>query len=234
VSLHRSSDEQPVKIAPPFRTLHLRYPVETSAKLSPKASKRHPTMPAFQLDPDQINDLLSYLKSSNKSVTAASCLPYRVCTSSDDIFASRPNASLNAATAAGGSTLSNFWLASNRRDAITFRSCRQSSPIIRSQPSALNPPRSGMPGIDQKLEVRLSAIGAQRRVGNIIILKASISLACSSFGMASPEKIANPGTSFAARTAFAVSRALRRGRSGIPIVLDGLARRFRFCGARKS
>ena len=30
----------PLKIAPPFRTLHLRYPVETpSAKLSPKASK---------------------------------------------------------------------------------------------------------------------------------------------------------------------------------------------------
>src|SRR6266568_460090 len=47
--------------------------------------------------------------------------PYRVCTVQAIIsFASRPNASLNAATAAGGSTLSNFWLASNRRDAITF------------------------------------------------------------------------------------------------------------------
>lgn len=55
--------QSPLKIAPPFRTLHLRYPVETLAEaLAEGIVTGHPTMPAFQLDPDQINDLLSYLK----------------------------------------------------------------------------------------------------------------------------------------------------------------------------
>ena len=53
----------PLKIAPPFRTLHLHYPVETLGEaLAEGIVTGHPTMPAFQLDPDQINDLLSYLK----------------------------------------------------------------------------------------------------------------------------------------------------------------------------
>jgi cytochrome c len=53
----------PLKIAPPFRTLHKRYPVETlSEALAEGISTGHPTMPAFQLDPDQIGDLLAYLK----------------------------------------------------------------------------------------------------------------------------------------------------------------------------
>ena len=52
----------PLKIAPPF-PLHLRYPVETLGEaLAEGIVTGHPTMPAFQLDPDQINDLLSYLK----------------------------------------------------------------------------------------------------------------------------------------------------------------------------
>lgn len=56
--------QSPLKIAPPFRTLHLRYPVETLGEaLAEGIETGHPTMPAFQLDPDQINDLLSYLKS---------------------------------------------------------------------------------------------------------------------------------------------------------------------------
>jgi cytochrome c len=56
--------QSPVKIAPPFRTLHLRYPVETLGEaLAEGIETGHPTMPAFQLDPDQIHDLLSYLKS---------------------------------------------------------------------------------------------------------------------------------------------------------------------------
>ena len=54
----------PLKIAPPFRTLHLRYPVETLGEaLAEGIETGHPTMPTFQLDPDQIHDLLSYLKS---------------------------------------------------------------------------------------------------------------------------------------------------------------------------
>jgi cytochrome c len=53
----------PLKIAPPFRTLHERYPIETLAEaLAEGIVTGHPTMPEFQLDPDQINDLLAYLK----------------------------------------------------------------------------------------------------------------------------------------------------------------------------
>lgn len=53
----------PLKIAPPFRTLHLRYPIETLAEaLAEGISTGHPAMPAVELDPDQIHDLLSYLK----------------------------------------------------------------------------------------------------------------------------------------------------------------------------
>jgi mono/diheme cytochrome c family protein len=62
-SIDRSS-ESPLKIAPPFRTLHEHYPVETLAEaLAEGIETGHPTMPTFQLDPDQIHDLLSYLKS---------------------------------------------------------------------------------------------------------------------------------------------------------------------------
>jgi cytochrome c len=53
----------PLSVAPPFRTLHNRYPVETlSEALAEGIETGHPTMPAFQLDPDQIHDLLSFLK----------------------------------------------------------------------------------------------------------------------------------------------------------------------------
>jgi len=53
----------PLKIAPPFRTLHKRYPVETIGEaLAEGIYTGHPTMPAFQLGPDQIGDLLAYLK----------------------------------------------------------------------------------------------------------------------------------------------------------------------------
>lgn len=54
----------PLAIAPPFRELHRRYPIETlSEAFAEGIYTGHPTMPAFQLDPDQINDLLSFLKS---------------------------------------------------------------------------------------------------------------------------------------------------------------------------
>jgi cytochrome c len=55
--------ESPLKIAPPFRTLHKRYPVESLAEaLAEGIQTGHPTMPEFRLEPDQIHDLLSYLK----------------------------------------------------------------------------------------------------------------------------------------------------------------------------
>jgi cytochrome c len=53
----------PLKIAPPFRTLHLRYPIDTlEESLAEGIVTSHPTMPVFQLEPDQIHDVISYLK----------------------------------------------------------------------------------------------------------------------------------------------------------------------------
>jgi mono/diheme cytochrome c family protein len=55
--------ESPLRIAPPFRTLHERYPIETLEEaLAEGIMTGHPTMPVFRLDPDQIHDLLAYLK----------------------------------------------------------------------------------------------------------------------------------------------------------------------------
>ena len=54
----------PLKIAPPFRTLHLRYPVESlQESLGEGIITGHPTMPEFRLDPGQVGDVIAYLKS---------------------------------------------------------------------------------------------------------------------------------------------------------------------------
>ncbi|WP_315763236.1 MULTISPECIES: cytochrome c [unclassified Bradyrhizobium] len=56
--------DSPLKPAPPFRTLHQRYPVESlSEALAEGIVTGHPVMPQFKLAPEQIHDLLSYLKS---------------------------------------------------------------------------------------------------------------------------------------------------------------------------
>lgn len=56
--------ESPLRIAPPFRTLHKRYPVDTLAEaLAEGIVTGHPTMPEFRLDGAQIGDLIAYLKS---------------------------------------------------------------------------------------------------------------------------------------------------------------------------
>lgn len=53
----------PMPIAPPFRTLHESYPVETLEEaLAEGIVTGHPTMPEFQLDLAQIADLIAYLK----------------------------------------------------------------------------------------------------------------------------------------------------------------------------
>ena len=50
--------------APAFRTLHTRYPVENLAEAFAEGfTTGHPSMPEFQLDAAQINDLIAYLKS---------------------------------------------------------------------------------------------------------------------------------------------------------------------------
>jgi cytochrome c len=55
--------KSPLEVAPPFRALHLRYPIETLAEaLAEGISTGHPAMPEVELNPDQIHDLLSYLK----------------------------------------------------------------------------------------------------------------------------------------------------------------------------
>jgi len=49
--------------APPLRDLHRRYPIETLGEaLAEGIYTGHADMPAFELSPDQIHDLLSYLK----------------------------------------------------------------------------------------------------------------------------------------------------------------------------
>ncbi len=56
--------ESPIPEAPPFRTLHTRYPIEDLAEAFAEGiTTGHPSMPQFELDPAQINDLLAYLES---------------------------------------------------------------------------------------------------------------------------------------------------------------------------
>lgn len=53
----------PLKIAPPFRTLHERYPVDTLQEaLAEGIVTGHPTMPEFRFDADQVGDFIAYLK----------------------------------------------------------------------------------------------------------------------------------------------------------------------------
>jgi mono/diheme cytochrome c family protein len=54
----------PLSIAPPFRTLHRRYPVESLEEaLGEGIVTGHPSMPEFRLDGAQINDFIAFLKS---------------------------------------------------------------------------------------------------------------------------------------------------------------------------
>jgi mono/diheme cytochrome c family protein len=56
--------ESPLRAAPAFRVLHLRYPVETLAEaLAEGIVTAHPAMPQFRLEVAQIGDLIAYLKS---------------------------------------------------------------------------------------------------------------------------------------------------------------------------
>jgi cytochrome c len=54
----------PRRDATPFRTLHKKYPVETlEDALAEGLSTGHPRMPEFRLDPGQVGDFISFLKS---------------------------------------------------------------------------------------------------------------------------------------------------------------------------
>jgi cytochrome c len=54
----------PLKIAPPFRELHLRYPVESLQEALVEGIRTgHVNMPEFQLDAGQASDVIAFLKS---------------------------------------------------------------------------------------------------------------------------------------------------------------------------
>jgi cytochrome c len=54
--------DSPLTIAPPFRTLHLKFPIESlRRRLAEGIVADHPTM-QFRLDPDQIADVMTYLQ----------------------------------------------------------------------------------------------------------------------------------------------------------------------------
>jgi mono/diheme cytochrome c family protein len=54
----------PLAIAPPFRTLHEKYPVENLQEaLAEGISTGHPTMPEFRFDRGQVNEFISFLTS---------------------------------------------------------------------------------------------------------------------------------------------------------------------------
>ncbi|MGA7072781.1 MAG: cytochrome c [Bradyrhizobium sp.] len=53
----------PLKIAPPFRTLHERYPVGMlEESLAEGIVTGHPAMPEFRFEGDQIGDFMAFLK----------------------------------------------------------------------------------------------------------------------------------------------------------------------------
>jgi mono/diheme cytochrome c family protein len=53
----------PLAIAPPFRELHKRYPVESLQEAFAEGIQTgHQNMPQFRLEPDQIGDVIAYLK----------------------------------------------------------------------------------------------------------------------------------------------------------------------------
>jgi len=61
-SIERSGSS-PLYPAPPFRELHSRYPVEAlEESLAEGIVTGHADMPEFELNPDQIDDLIAFLK----------------------------------------------------------------------------------------------------------------------------------------------------------------------------
>ena len=55
--------ESPLAVAPAFRTLHLKYPIESLERpLTEGIIASHPTMPQFRFESDQVVDIIAYLK----------------------------------------------------------------------------------------------------------------------------------------------------------------------------
>jgi cytochrome c len=63
-------------MAPPFRELHKRYPVDNLAEaLAEGILTGHPQMPEFRLSPREIDDLIAYLKTLQTHRTASDAGP---------------------------------------------------------------------------------------------------------------------------------------------------------------
>jgi mono/diheme cytochrome c family protein len=57
------SGQSPLAIAPPFRSLHERYPVETLQEaLAEGIVTGHPDMPEFRFAADEVGDIIAFLK----------------------------------------------------------------------------------------------------------------------------------------------------------------------------
>jgi mono/diheme cytochrome c family protein len=57
----------PLAIAPPFRELHKRYPIESLQEAFAEGIQTgHQNMPEFRLDPHQIGDVIAYFKTLEK------------------------------------------------------------------------------------------------------------------------------------------------------------------------
>jgi cytochrome c len=57
------ASESPLAIAPPFRTFHQKFPIESlRRRLAEGIMTTHPTMPQFRLEADQISDVLAYIQ----------------------------------------------------------------------------------------------------------------------------------------------------------------------------
>src|SRR4051794_31181291 len=61
-AIDKTSDSS-LAIAPAFRTLHVKYPIESLERpLTEGIIAGHPTMPQFRFERDQVVDILAYLK----------------------------------------------------------------------------------------------------------------------------------------------------------------------------
>jgi mono/diheme cytochrome c family protein len=64
------------KVAPPFRTLGKRYPIDMLAEaLAEGMLTGHPEMPEFRFSPSEIDDLIAYLKSVQTQAQAKASKP---------------------------------------------------------------------------------------------------------------------------------------------------------------
>lgn len=69
----------PLAIAPPFRTLHKKYPVENLEEaLAESISTGHPTMPEFRFDPGQAIKSVTYNKRAGTRLRALIQCPHNV------------------------------------------------------------------------------------------------------------------------------------------------------------